>query len=92
MIEYMGTAISSLDRQINSYLPQLNTQQKKAVLSVVKSYVVPLQENEPEDDKAYVAEMDRRFKEMESGKVKLYTLDEVEAHARESYNSTKRKK
>jgi hypothetical protein len=91
MIEYMGTAISSLDRQINNYLPQLNTQQKKAVLSVVKSYVAPHQENDPEEDKAYVAEMNRRFKEMEEGKVKLFTLDEAEAHARASYKPKKRK-
>ena len=91
MFEYMGTSISSIDRQLNNYIPLLNTTQKKALLSVAKSYLAPHQENDPEDDKAYVAEMNRRFKEMEGGKVKLYTLDEAEAHARASYKPKKRK-
>ena len=80
----MGTSISALDRKIRGYLPQLNTQQKKAVWGIMQSYLEAKQENEPLKDKAYADEMTRRFKEMESGKVKLYTLDEAEAHARES--------
>jgi hypothetical protein len=36
--------------------------------------------------------MDRRFGELETGKVKGYTLEEVEAGARESYKNRKRKK
>ncbi len=37
-------------------------------------------------------EMDRRFAEMESGKVKGYTLEEMEAGARQAYKKRKRKK
>ena len=92
MIDYMGTSLSALDRQLNSYIPKLNATQKKALLSVAKSYLEPQQESEPWKDKGFISEMDRRFKEMESGKLKLYTLDEAEAYTRGSYKSRKRKK
>jgi hypothetical protein len=91
MSRYMGTSVSSLDRKISSYLPQLNTQQQKAVWGVMQSYLEAKEENEPLENRAYAVEMTRRFKEMESGKVKLYTLDEAEAHARDSYKPKKRK-
>jgi hypothetical protein len=91
MIEYMGTSVSTVVKQLNNYIPQLNATQQKALLGVAKSYLEPKQETQPLEDKAYAAEMNRRFKEMESGKVKLYTLDEAEAHARESYKPKKRK-
>jgi hypothetical protein len=91
MSEYMGISISALDKKISNYLPQLNTQQKKAVWGVMQSYLEAKQENEPLENKAYADEMTRRFEEMENGKVKLYTLDEAEAHARESYKPKKRK-
>jgi ribosome assembly protein YihI (activator of Der GTPase) len=35
--------------------------------------------------------MDRRFAEMETGKIKRLTLNEVEAKARQTYKSRKRK-
>jgi hypothetical protein len=44
------------------------------------------------EDKNFVKEMDRRFNEMESDSVKLYTLDEAETLARQSYKARKRKK
>ncbi|MDQ3681962.1 MAG: addiction module protein [Bacteroidota bacterium] len=44
------------------------------------------------NEKEYIEEMDRRFAEMESGKEKGITLDELEAGARQSYKSRKRKK
>ncbi len=88
----MGAASTTIDKQINNYLVRLNTREKEAVLNVVKTFVENRQEEEPWGDKTFVAEMDRRFKEMESGKVKLSTLDEAEAHARRAYKSGKRKR
>lgn len=87
----MGISVSALDRKISSYLPQLNTEQKKAEWSVMQSYLGANQDNDPLEKKAYAAEMTRRFEEMENGTVKLYTLDKAEAFARESYKPKKRK-
>lgn len=83
------SAAKPLVNEITQYLPQLNPQQQKAILSVVKSFV---QEDEWWNDKKYVAEMDRRFTEMETGKVKGLTLDEAENKVRQSYKKLKRKK
>lgn len=77
-----------LVNEITQYLGQLNLQQKKAVLSVVKSFVL---EDEWWNDKKYMAEMDRRFTEMETGKVKGFTLDEAENKVRQSYKNMKTK-
>ena len=86
----MSTA-KSIDKQITHFLPRLNNRQKETVLTVVKTFA---EEAEPGmwKDKAFIAEMDRRFSEMESGKVKTYTPEEVEAEARQSYKKRKSKK
>jgi hypothetical protein len=86
----MRTAI--IDKQINTYLGQLNPKEKEVVLGVVKTFVENRHDDDLWEDKTFIAEMDRRFKEMESGKVKLYSLDEAEAHARQSFKARKRKK
>ncbi len=78
-----------LVNEITQYLGQLNSQQQQALLNVVKSFV---QEDEWWNDKEYIAEMDRRFKEMESGKVKGLTIDESEDKVRQSYKNRKLKK
>ena len=82
------SAAKPLVNEITQYLGQLNPQQQKAVLSVVKSFV---QEDEWWNDKKYMAEMDRRFTEMETGKIKGLTLDEAENKVRQSYKNMKRK-
>lgn len=86
----MGTA-RSIDKEITHFLPRLNSRQKETVLTVVKTFA---EEAEPGmwNDKAFIAEMDRRFSEMESGKVKTYSLEEVEAETRQSYKKRKNKK
>ena len=84
----MGAA-KPLMQEITHYLGLLNAEQQKAVLGVVKTFA---KEESWWNDKSYVAEMDRRFAEMESGKVKGITLDELEAGAKQSYKSRKRKK
>lgn len=83
-----GTKV--VDNEITHYLGHLNTQQKKVVLSVVKSFAG--QGESWWEDKNFVAEIDRRFAEMESGNAKLYILDKAEALARQSYKNKKRNK
>jgi hypothetical protein len=41
-------------------------------------------------DAAFVAEMDRRTKEYESGTAKLFTLEEMESNARSAYKARKK--
>ncbi len=87
----MGTVKSKpLLSEITHYLSRLNAEQQKAVLGVVKTFAK--EEDTRWHDKEYIAEMDRRFAEMESGKVKTLTLDELEAGARQAYKNKKRKK
>jgi hypothetical protein len=75
-------AANLLEKEINQYLTQLNQEQKKAVLTVVKTFA---KEEDWWNDKTYEKEINRRFKEMESGKVKTLTLDELETGARKAY-------
>ena len=84
--------VSAIDKQINTYLGHLNPKEKQVVLGVVKTFAENRHEDELLEDQSFVAEMDRRFKEMETGKVKLYSLEEAEAHARSAYKGRKRAK
>jgi putative addiction module component (TIGR02574 family) len=86
----MGT--TAIDKQINTYLGQLNSKEKQAVLSVVKTFAENKHEDNPLEDKAFIAELDRRTAEYESGKAKVLTLDQLEARARKSYKAKTRSK
>lgn len=81
-------ALKLLDKEITRYLCQLSVQQKEVVLSVVKSFA---REDAWCNYKAYATEMDRRFEEMEQGKVKSYTIEEMENGAREAYKRKRKK-
>ena len=83
-------AVRPLDKEITHYLGHLSTEQKKVVLSVVKSFA--REEEAWLDDKAYIAEMDRRFKELETGKVKGLSLEELTTRTRQAYKNRKRKR
>jgi putative addiction module component (TIGR02574 family) len=85
----MGAA-KPLDKEITHYLGQLSTEQKKVVLSVVKSFA--REEEAWMNNKAYIAEMDRRFTELETGKVKGLSMDELASRTRQAYKNRKRKK
>lgn len=94
---FMGAA-KPLVKEINLYLDSLNTEEQRAVLTVVKAIAEKHQEDDFwkerawVDDKSYQDEMDRRFKELKTGKVKGLTLDELEAGARQAYKNKKQKK
>ena len=85
----MRTAV--IDKQINTYLGQLNTKEKQAVLSVVRTFVENKQDDGFYEDKEFIAELDRRTAEYESGKAKVLTLDQLEARARKSYKAKAKK-
>lgn len=70
----------TLEKEISNYLPRLSSRQKQTVLTVIKTFAEDT--DEMWNDESYIAEMDRRFAEMESGKVKTYSLEEVETEAR----------
>ncbi len=83
-------AVEQLDKEITASLNHLSVQQKEVVLSVVKTFAG--EEEAWWNDKVYMAEMDRRFAELESGKVKGLTLEELEKGARQAYKNGQRKK
>ena len=86
------SAASALDKQISNYLTQLNPRQKKAVLTVVKTFAEEQElESAPWQDPNFVAEMDRRVAELESGAVKGYTWEEVKQRAKSPAKPKKRK-
>ncbi len=84
-------SIASIDKKIASYVEQLSLKQKKAVLSVAKAFAEEGADDDIWEDKAFVKELDRRTKELESGKVKGYSWDEVKAITRKSLAEIKRK-
>lgn len=87
----MGAA-KPLERQINDYVGQLNNNYKKALLTVAKTFMQQ-QENENDiwGDKEFIAELDRRTAEYESGKAKVLTLDALEAGVRKAYKAKQKK-
>lgn len=54
----------SIDKQINNYLPQLTANQKKAVLTVVKTFVADENVTYSDDFKK---ELDSRYEEYKNG-------------------------
>lgn len=56
---------SSIEKQINNYLPQLTVKQKKAVLSVVKTFAEDEISNDYSED--FKKELDSRYEEYLNG-------------------------
>jgi hypothetical protein len=84
-------SVALLDKKIANYVGQLNTKQKKVVLSVAKAFVEEGIEHDIWEDEGFVKEMDRRTQELESGKVKGYSWDEVKKITRQSLSEMKKK-
>jgi hypothetical protein len=74
----------NIDIQINTLLEKLNPRQKKAVLSVVKTFAK--EQDEAWEAKDYLAEMGNRMREIEEGIVKTVSLEDLEKRARKSYS------
>ena len=75
-------ATKPLDKEINEYLLLLSDPQKEAILMVMKTFAGEAKQYHHWEDESFVAELDRRTAEYESGNAKVYTLDELEAAVR----------
>ena len=80
---------NELAEEIVHYLTRLNVKQQKAVLGIVKQLAT---EESSKNEKSFAAEMKKRLEELETGKVRALTLDELESEARRSFVSRQRKK
>ncbi len=58
---------ASIEKQINNYLPQLTVNQKKAVLTVVKTFVDEQDENTIDYSEKLKKELDSRYEEYING-------------------------
>ncbi len=68
---------ASIEKQINNYLPQLTVKQKKAVLTVVKTFAEDENSDDYNDD--FKKELDSRYEEyLNGGKL----ISETEANQR----------
>lgn len=76
-------AQSALDKEIAGYLPKLSVAQKKAILTVVRTFA--------EEESSFGNTVNERFSEYESGKTKSITLDELETRTRKAYKTKKSK-
>jgi len=87
-IHIMG-AVKLLDKEIAQYVERLSIEQKEVILSVVKTFA---REEAWWNNKAYLNEMDSRFKELESGKIKAISLDALESSAKQTYKRRQKNK
>ena len=80
----------SVEKQIDSYLARLNTTQKKAVLTVVKTIALA-QEDYANiwDDKGFVKEIDERTVAYEKGTAKLFKFEDMKKAAIAGYKAKK---
>jgi hypothetical protein len=83
--------MSAVEKQIGNYLSLLNTQQKKAVLTVVKTIAEAQQDyGNIWDDKNFVKEMDSRTADYEKGNTRMLKFDEVKKAAIADYKAKKK--
>ena len=61
----MGTMAKTLDKQINNYLGLLNDHQKKALLTVAKTFAEDQGDNDYSDE--FKKELDSRYEEYVQG-------------------------
>jgi len=86
----MGAA-RQVQQQIEQYLPRLNAEQQKAVLTVVKTFVKQ-QESEydsPLEDSDFFKKMAKRVAELENSTVKGVSWEDVKRRARKKVKSAK---
>ena len=82
-------AANSIDKKIVTLLNTLNIQQKKAVLTVVKTFAQEKPSEWQEED--YMKEMNSRFSDYETGKVKGFTIQETISEAKKAYKTKQNK-
>jgi hypothetical protein len=66
----------TLDKEIQSYLPKLNTEQKMALLGVLRRMTSI--DEDSWNEQTFTREMNRRLKELKSGEIAGVTLQMME--------------
>lgn len=74
----MGTAAKTIDTRIMNRLKDLNTREKKAVLSLVDNLAKVHDDEWSEEEKEELDELKKLHK---TGKLRSYTVAEVRKHA-----------
>ena len=77
-------ATNNIDKKIITLLPPLSPKQKKAVLSVVKTFAESHAEGWDEEE--YKLEMDRRCTDYENGTVETFTIEQSISAVKASYS------
>jgi hypothetical protein len=80
---------AEIREKLHLYIETAEEKKLKAIYTMVEDDV---ESNIPWNDKTFIAEIDRRIDELETGKTKGYTWIEVKAQAAQSLKSAKAKK
>jgi hypothetical protein len=75
------TAIKEIKKEIKKNIDHADDKTVKMIYAMLEVE----QKEDAWTDASFIAEMDRRTKEYESGSAKLFTLEEMESNARRSY-------
>jgi len=81
---------SIIDKQINGYLPQLTVKQKKAVLTVVKTFAEEHEEDANEYSSEFKKELDDRYEDYINGE-KLLSEKAVNTRIKKIINGKAKK-
>jgi len=78
---------SAIRKQLHSYLDVADDKKVKAIYTILEDDIAASNAEGGNHwaDPAFVAEMDRRVKEYESNKAKVFTLEEMKANARSAF-------
>ncbi|MCD6012113.1 MAG: hypothetical protein K0Q79_1975 [Flavipsychrobacter sp.] len=82
----MGAAIKDIRREVKKSIDLADDKTVKMIYAMLEVE----QKEDAWTDAAFLAEMEARAKEYESGSAKLFTLEEMENNARRSYKARKK--
>jgi hypothetical protein len=80
---------AEIRERLHSYIETAEEKKLKAIYTMIEDEVAS---NLPWNNKSFVAEIDKRIQDLETGKTKGYTWDEVKKHSTLALKSAKNKK